>query len=121
MKLQTAYKLARQKLDQKAAARKLFYDQKVTQKDLYFKGGAQVYKKDRTVRGRKIQDTYMYSPVKYKVLQCNHEQNVYLIEPVHNFGKSKWIHRNELRACPTVKYESVSSVKSNGKSRKPLK
>ena len=95
-RLQEAYEISNKRLKQKAAERKVYYDQTARGRPL--RVGSEVFKRNRNVKGRnKIQDAYCAE--KYVILDCNKEQNIYLIEPADGFGKLKWIHRNELRPC----------------------
>ena len=99
-KLHEAYKIAQQKLTQKAQIRKQYHDKNAKAQHLTV--GMHVYKRNRKVKGRnKIQDSY--SPEKYVILDCNKDQHIYLIEPADGFGNAKWVNRTEIRECPVVK------------------
>ena len=107
-RLQEAYEITNKRLKQKAAERKVYYDQTARGRPL--RVGSEVFKRNRNVKGRnKIQDAYCAE--KYVILDCNKEQNIYLIEPADGFGKSKWIHRNELRPCLRKTFHSSDYTK----------
>lgn len=96
--LQTAFDGARERIQAAARLRREKNDQQVTGHIL--KEGDVVYLRDHSHRGRaKIQDAW--GPTKYKVVKAPSDNGtVYSIVPLDHPGKTKHVHRTQLRPVP---------------------
>ena len=96
-KMKFAFRLAEQKLAMKAKERKAYFDRNAKNQPLVV--GTEVFKRNRGVRGRnKFQDAYCSD--RFKILACNLDQHIYLIEPADGMGAAKWVNRSEIKPCP---------------------
>ena len=99
-RMQEAQKIVQQRLALKAKDRKIRFDKGATDQPLAV--GIEVFKRIRSVKGRnKFQDAY--KPERFKIIACNHNQHIYLIEPVDGKEMAKWVNRTEIRPCPPKK------------------
>ena len=96
-KLTQVYQKARNQLQRTADQRAQNNDGKVN--DTGLKLGQFVFRRDHSKRGRqKIQD--FWDPTLYTVIRCPQDQSpVYTIMPVNGDGRTKQIHRAELRSA----------------------
>lgn len=107
-RLQDAYKLVQDKLQQSYERRKVYANKNAKDSPLYV--GQRVFRKIRGHKARhKIQN--IYSSEVFKVVDQLTDQDVYKIERADGAGEVKWVNRLELRPCPPVQQKQKEKPK----------
>jgi hypothetical protein len=111
-RLQSAYSVARRRLEHAAQQRKLWFDKRA--KEAPIEVGTRVYIRNRPPGRNKIQDAYKAEV--YKVI--NKKDNIYQIEPSDGLGQIKWVNRQNIRECPKYIERPVKVKRKTLKKRK---